>query len=94
MAACRRVRRQRSTFDGDAFTGPLLLKGREAFLLPDADDVLLKVELLCVKAQEPEPQLPHRLRVWLQLREDLVLQTGQTDAQLLPFLHPYHQMFL
>lgn len=92
-AAGRRAGRQRSTFDGDAFTGPLLLKGGEAFLLPDADDVLLEVELLGVEAQEAEPQLPHRLRVGLQLREDLVLHTGHTDAPLLPVLQP-PQMFL
>lgn len=47
------------TFDGDAFTGPLLLEGGEAFPLPDADDVLLEVKLLCVEAQEAKPQLPH-----------------------------------
>lgn len=62
-----------STFDGDAFAGPLLLKGGEAFLLADADDVLLEVKFFGVEAQQAEPQLPHRLRVWLQLREDPVL---------------------
>lgn len=51
------------TFDGDAFTGPLLLEGGEPFSLPDADDVLLEVKLLRVEAQEAQPQLPHRLRV-------------------------------
>lgn len=51
------------TFDSDAFTGPLLLKGGEAFSLPDADDVLLEVKLLRVEAQEAQPQLPHRLGV-------------------------------
>lgn len=63
------------TFDGDAFAGPLLLKGGEALLLPDADDVLLEVKLFGVEAQQSEPQLPHRLRVRLQLRQDPVLPT-------------------
>lgn len=48
-----------STFDRDAFAGPLLLKGGEALLLADADDVLFEVKLLRVEAQEAQPQLPH-----------------------------------
>lgn len=86
MAAGRtRAGRERGTFDGDAFTGPLLLEGGQAFLLPDADDVLLKVEFLGVKAQESEPQLPHRLHVGLALRDGLVLHTQDTHGQLLAF---------
>lgn len=41
--------------------------------------MLLEVKLLGVEAQEPEPELPHRLRVWLQLREEPVLQ-GRTHG--------------
>lgn len=63
-----------STFDSDAFTGPLLFEGGEAFLLADADDVLLEVELFGVEAQESQPQLAHGLRVRLQLREKPALR--------------------
>lgn len=68
----------RLTFNGDAFTGPLFLKGGEAFLLADADDVFLKIKFFCVKAQESQPQLSHRFRVWLQLRENPALKTQNT----------------
>lgn len=55
------------TFNGNAFAGPLFFKGGEAFSLADADDMLLEVKFFCVKAQEPQPQLSHRLCVRLQL---------------------------
>lgn len=70
----RNVVAEPRTFDGDAFTGPLLLKGGEAFSLPDADDVLLEVKLLRVEAQEAQPQLPHRLRVGRRLRQESMLR--------------------
>lgn len=69
------------TFDGDAFAGPLLLEGGEALPLADADDVLLEVELLGVEAQQAQPQLPHRLRVGLQLRQDPVLERGKNTLR-------------
>lgn len=56
-------RGERITFDGDAFTGPLLFKGGEALSLADADDVLFEVKFLRVEAQEAQPQLSHRLGV-------------------------------
>ena len=68
-----------STFDSDALAGPLLLKRGEAFPLADADDVFFEVELLRVETQEAQPQLPHRLRVWLQHRETPTLR-GQNKA--------------
>lgn len=48
-----------STFNRDAFTGPLFLKGGEAFPLTDADDVFFEVKLFSVKAQQAQPQLSH-----------------------------------
>lgn len=66
------------TFDGDTFARPLLLERGEAFPLADADDVLLKVELFGVKSKEPQPQLPHRLRVGLAPCEALTLQKHTT----------------
>lgn len=68
------------TFDGDAFTGPLLFEGGEAFPLADADDVLLEVELLGVEAQEAQPQLSHRLGVGRRLREESVLQGAERQT--------------
>lgn len=61
------MKRSAVTFDGDAFTGPLLLEGGEAFPLADADDVLFEVKLFGVKAQEAQPKLSHRLCVLLLL---------------------------
>lgn len=75
------------TFDGDAFTGPLLLEGGEAFPLPDADDVLLEVELLGVEAQQAQPQLAHRLRVGLAAGEALTLCGGK-NKKLTQTLNP------
>lgn len=69
------------TFNGDAFTGPLLFEGGEAFPLADADDVLLEVELLGVEAQEAQPQLAHRLRVGRRLREESVLRAAERQKQ-------------
>lgn len=69
------------TFNGDAFTGPLLFEGGEAFPLADADDVLLEVELLGVEAQEAQPQLAHRLRVGRRLREESVLRAAARQTQ-------------
>lgn len=39
-----------STFDSDAFTGPLFFECGEPFLLTNADDVFLEVELFSVEA--------------------------------------------
>lgn len=72
-----------STFDSDAFTGPLFLKGGEAFPLADADDVLFEVKLFCVKAQESQPQLSHWLRVRLQLWEKPTLCRQKKHTQYL-----------
>lgn len=68
------------TFDGDAFTGPLLFEGGEALPLADADDVLLEVELLGVEAQEAQPQLSHRLAVGRRLREESVLRAAERQS--------------
>lgn len=57
------------TFNSNAFTGPLFLKGGEAFPLADADDMLFEIEFFGVKAQESQPQLSHWLCVRLQLGE-------------------------
>lgn len=46
-----------STFNSNAFAGPLFLKGGEAFPLADADDVLFEVKFFSVKTQESQPQL-------------------------------------
>lgn len=67
---------QRSTFNGNALGGPLLLKGGQQLLLADADHVLLEVELLGVEAQQPQPQLPQGLRVLPQGGEAPLLHRG------------------
>lgn len=50
-------------FDDDVLGGPLLVKGGEAAVLANAHHVLPEVKVLCVEAQQAEPQLPDRLRV-------------------------------
>lgn len=67
---------QSSTFNGNALGGPLLLKGGQQLLLADADHVLLEVKLLGVEAQQPQPELPQRLRVLAQGRETPLLHQG------------------
>lgn len=51
------------TFNDDVFRGPLFVEGGKAGVLADTHHVLSEVKLLRVKAQQTEPQLPHRLRV-------------------------------
>lgn len=72
-----------STFDCDAFAGPLFLKGGEALLLADADDVLFEVKLLRVKTQESQPQLSHWLRVGLELRQTSALRWWTKERLLI-----------
>lgn len=62
------------TLDGEMFGGPLLLEGGERLFSADADDRLLEVKCLCVKLQQPKPQLPHRLPVLLVLRPVFMLR--------------------
>ena len=51
------------TFNDDVFRRPLFVEGGEAGVLTDTHHVLSEVKLLCVEAQQTEPQLPHRLSV-------------------------------
>lgn len=51
------------TFNDDVFRRPLFVEGGEAGVLADTHHVLSEVKLLRVKAQQTEPQLPHRLSV-------------------------------
>lgn len=77
------------TFNDNVFGRPLLVEGGEAVVQTDADNVLSEVEVLGIKAEQAEPQLPHRLRVlpvlWpatgLQVEEDeigVLLRRGAT----------------
>lgn len=54
---------QEITFNDDILGRPLFAEGGEAGLLSNADDVLLKVEVLGVKAEQTEPELPDALSV-------------------------------
>lgn len=76
-----------STFDCNAFAGPLLLKGGEAFLLADADDVLFEVKFFSVKTQESQPQLSHWLGVGLELRETPALCWTERTQYKLKYCH-------
>lgn len=68
------------TFNDNVFGRPLLIEGGEAGMLTDTDNMLSEVKVLCIKAEQAEPQLPHRLRVlptlWpvtgLQVEEDKI----------------------
>lgn len=70
---------RRLTFNDDVFRRPLLVEGGEAGVLADAHHVLPEVKLLRVEAQQPEPQLPHRLRVPPQLRPAAGLNTDASS---------------
>lgn len=52
-----------TTFNNNVFGCPLLVEGGEAAMLTDADNMLSEVEVLGIKAEQAEPQLPHRLSV-------------------------------
>lgn len=51
------------TFNDDVFRRPLLVEGGEAAMLADTHNMLSEVKVLGIKAQQAEPQLPHRLSV-------------------------------
>lgn len=72
------------TFNDDVLGRPLLVEGGEAGVLADAHHVLPEVKLLCVEAQQAEPQLPHRLRVpahlWPAAALDVDTRSGEADA--------------
>lgn len=50
-------------FDDNVFRRPLLVKCGEPAMLTDTHNVLSEVKVLSIKAQQAEPQLPHRLSV-------------------------------
>lgn len=72
------------TFNDDVFRRPLFVEGGEAGMLADTHHVLSEVKLLRVKAQQTEPQLPHRLCVpahlWPTARLNMDSQSGEGDA--------------
>lgn len=72
------------TFNDDVFRRPLFVEGGEADVLADTHHVLSEVKLLRVKAQQTEPQLPHRLSVLPHLWPTAGLNTdtslGEGDA--------------
>lgn len=51
------------TFNDNVFRRPLLVEGGEAAVLTDTDNMLSEVEVLCIKAEQAEPQIPHRFSV-------------------------------
>lgn len=63
QAAASAASGRRLTFNDDVFRRPLFVEGGEAGVLADTHHVLSEVKLLGVKAQQTEPQLPHRLSV-------------------------------
>lgn len=71
------------TFDDNVFGRPLLVEGSETAVLTDTDDVLSEVEVLRVKAEQAEPQLPHRLSVLPVLRPATGLQVKEGKINML-----------
>lgn len=51
------------TFNDNVLGRPLLVEGREAVVQTETDDMLSEVKVLGIKAEQAEPQLPHRLSV-------------------------------
>ena len=71
------------TFNDDVFGRPLLVEGGEPAVLTDTDDMLSEVKVLCVKAEQAEPQVSHRLCVPPVLGPATGLQvTGYKDKVL------------
>ena len=58
-----RVLSRQLTFNDNVLGRPLLVECSEAAVLTDTDNMLSEVEVLCIKAEQAEPQLPHRLSV-------------------------------
>lgn len=69
------------TFNDDVFRRPLFVEGGEAGVLADTHHVLSEVKLLRVKAQQTEPQLPHRLSVLPHLWPTAGLNTDRSLAE-------------
>lgn len=62
------------TFNDDVFGRPLLVESGEAAVLTDTHNMLPEVKVLGIKAEQAEPQLPHRLHVHPILRPATGLQ--------------------
>lgn len=71
---------QKITFNDDIFGRPLFAEGGEAGSLSNADDVLLEVKVLGVKAEQAEPKLPNALRVLPMLWPVTGLQEEEDDS--------------
>lgn len=65
MGTCVSCVRCKLTFNDNVLGCPLLVEGGEARLLTDADNMLPKIKVFSVEAEQAEPQLPHRLSVLL-----------------------------
>lgn len=67
------------TFNDNVFGCPLLVEGGEAAMLTDTDNMLSEVKVLCIKAEQAEPQLPHSLSVLPILRPATRLQVEEDE---------------